>query len=119
MSASERPSDKGGSQPENQRKRAEIRGPRHALIGVLVVVAVGAITIGLMLVARSDGGLARLSPGLLASSPFTSFRGLGLVLAILVGGTHALAASLFLREHERARHLAAIASMVAVVLGAV
>ena len=33
------PRDRPGPRPENQRKRQEVRGPRHALVGVLTIAA--------------------------------------------------------------------------------
>lgn len=119
MSGSARPSDKGGPRPENQRKRTEIRGPRRSLIGLLAVAAVGTITLGIMLIGRPGGGVAYLSPSLLAQSPLTSFRGLGLELVILVGGTQALAASLLVLRHERARFVATVAAAIVVATSAI
>ncbi len=110
MTGSGRPQDKGGPQPEHQRKRAELRGPRHALIGTLAVIAVAAITVGALLMKRSDGGLVRLSLDQLAGSPLGSFRGAGAVLAVVIGGTQALAAALLVVHHQRGRWLAAIAA---------
>jgi hypothetical protein len=37
--------DRPGPHPENQRKRRELRGPRHALIGVALIVAVGVVVV--------------------------------------------------------------------------
>ncbi len=110
MTGSGRPQDKGGPQPEHQRKRAELRGPRHALIGALAVIAVAAITVGAMLMKRSDGGLVGLSLDTIAGSAFGSFRGPGAVLAVVIGGTQALAAALLVIDHRRGRHLAAVAA---------
>lgn len=118
MSGSARPSDKGGPRPENQRKRAELRGPRRALVWLLAVSAVGAFTVGILLIRRPDGHNVRLALDLLASSPLSTFRGLGLVLAILVGGTQTLAASLLVLHHERARLVAAIAGAIIVAFSA-
>jgi len=118
MTASEPPRDKGGPRPENQRKRTEIRGPRHALIAVLALAALGAIIVGVMLIQRGDGRAVGLSPELLLGSPLHSFRGMGLALAILVGGTQAVAAILFVRYHARARHGAAVAAGIAVACSA-
>lgn len=119
MSGSARPSDRGGPQPENQRKRTEIRGPRRALVGLLAVAAIGIITVGILLVQRPDGGHVDLSLDHLSRSPLHSFRGLGLVLALLVGGTQVLAASLLVLHHERARHVAAAAGLIIVGASAV
>lgn len=119
MTGSVRRSDKGGPRPENQRKRSELRGPRRSLVGVLALAAVGAITVGILLIRRPGGGLAHLSPDLLASSPLTSFLGVGLLLAILVGGTQTLAASLLVLHHERARLVAAIAGAIIVATSAI
>ncbi|MDQ3335493.1 MAG: hypothetical protein M4D80_10035 [Myxococcota bacterium] len=118
MSASDRTRDKPGPHPENQRKRTEIRGPRHALIGVLVCAAIGMVIVGIMLIQGADGRAVRLSPELLAGSPFGSFREIGLMLAILIGGTQAVAATLFALHHPRARHVAAVAAGIAVACGA-
>lgn len=119
MSGSVRPSDKGGSRPENQRKRAELRGPRRALVGLLAVAAIGALTVGILLIQRPDGHNVKLSLDLLGSSPLSSFRGLGLALAILVGGTQTLAAAALVLHHARARHVATVAGVIVVVFSAV
>ncbi len=119
MSGSARPSDKGGARPENQRKRTEVRGPRHALLGLLAIAAIGALTVGVLLIQRPDGRSVKLSIDLLASSPLTSFRGIGLLLALVIGGTQTLAASLLVLRHERARQVAAIAGGIIVVTSAV
>ncbi len=71
------------------------------------------------MIQRPDGHNTKLSLDLLASSPLTSFRGLGLVLAILIGGTQTLGASLLVLHHERARHVAAVAGAIIVVFSAV
>lgn len=117
MTASTRPQDKGGSRPDQQRKRVEIRGPRHALIGVLAAAAVGLIAIGIMVLPRGDGGSVRLSADLLAGSPL-SFRGLGVVL-VMVGATQAIAAVMLVLHHPRGRHVAAAAGVLVALLAAI
>ena len=101
MTASTRPSDAGGPRPENQRKRAEIRGPRQALIGMLAVVAIGAIAV--LVLRRSDASFLGLPPDYLAGSS-------GLVPAVLIAGSHAAAAALLALHSPRARVGAAIAA---------
>lgn len=89
--------DRPGPHPENQRKRRELRGPRHALIGLLAAAAVCAIVLGLRRVVVHDGD-----------------RPTGLLLALLIGGTQALAALLLVIHHVRARAIALIAALVAI-----
>ncbi len=105
MSASERPSDQGGPRPENQRKRAELRGPRHALIGLLAVVAVGAVAFGIL--RRSDGQSLGLPPGYLEGAS-------GLLLVGLLAAVHAAAAVILLVQPTRGRVVAAVAAAVAI-----
>ncbi len=105
MSASERPSDTGGPRPENQRKRAELRGPRHALIGMLAVVAIGAIAFGVL--RRSDDRFLGLPPGYLEGAS-------GLLLVGLLASVQALAAVVLLVQPARGRLIGAIAAAVAI-----
>ncbi|MBA3397502.1 MAG: hypothetical protein H0T89_33065 [Deltaproteobacteria bacterium] len=117
MTASTRPHDKGGSRPDQQRKRVEIRGPRHALIGVLAAAAVGLIAIGTMVLVRGDGGSVRLSDNLLAGSPL-SFRALAMIL-VVVGATQVIAAIMLVLHHPRGRHVAAAAGVLVALLAAI
>ena len=102
-----------GPRPENQRKRSELVKPRRSLIGMLAVVAIGAITF--VILRRSDDHLLGLPPDYLRGSS-------GLVLAILLAGTHAVAAALLLMRAPHARLAAAsagftmIAASVALIL---
>ena len=102
--------DRPGPHPENQRKRTELRGPRHALIGVLLIGALGAVVAGALAATRGNPSAL----GLTIVSPFASVRGTGGLLAILIGGSQALAAFLLLAHHERARMVALIAALIAV-----
>ncbi len=117
MTASTRPQDKGGSRPDQQRKRVEIRGPRHALIGVLAAAAICVIAVGILVLRRGDGGGVRLSSDLLAGSPL-SFRGLGVVL-VVVGISQAIAGTLLVLHHPRGRHVAAAAGVIVALLAAI
>ena len=103
MSASERPRDKGGSHPENQLKRVELRKARGSLVALLALVALGAI--GFAAVRRSAN--LDLAAGYLGGS--------GLTVALLLGGAHALA-GLFLVAHvPRARLVAGLAASLMIV----
>lgn len=86
--------------PENQRKRTELVKPRRSLIGMLAVVAIGAITF--VVLRRSDDHLLGLPPDYLRGAP-------GLVLAILLAGAHAVAAALLVIRAPHARLVAIIA----------
>jgi hypothetical protein len=110
------PRDRPGPHPENQRKRRELRGPRQSLIGLLAVVAVLAVAGGLALIARPDDHVLRQPVDLQVGSPFTSIRGTGVLLALVIGSTQGIAAFLLLLHHVRARMVALIASLIAVVL---
>ncbi|MDB4963565.1 MAG: hypothetical protein JWP01_3564 [Myxococcales bacterium] len=96
--------DVPGPRPENQRKRTELQGPRQALIGLLAVAAVLAVA----------GGVALLGRSLVVHTPLLSLRANGLVLALVIGGTQALAAVLLVLHHERARAAALVAALIAV-----
>jgi hypothetical protein len=97
--------DQPGPRPENQRKRRELQGPRQALIGLLAVAGVLAFAAGFALLAR----------GFAVTAPLTSLRTTGLLLALVIGGTQTLAAVLLVIHHERARAVALVAAMVAVI----
>lgn len=79
---------------------------------VPLVVAVTAIAGGSLLVARPDGALLGTSPALLAHSPFATFWLPGLILAVVVGGTNAVAAALTLAGARRADAAAMVAGAV-------
>jgi len=81
------------------------------------VVAVVAIAGGIELIATSSGFLLRRPFELHLASPFVSFRATGLILAVLVGGSQAIAAVLFLRRHDKARVVAWTASLIAMAWG--
>ncbi len=101
MTASTRPSDAGGPRPENQRKRAEIRGPRQALIGMMAVVAIGATAF--LVLRRSDASFLGLPPDYLAGAS-------GRVPAVLLAGSHAAAAVLLALHAPQGRAGATIAA---------
>ncbi|HEY0483774.1 MAG TPA: hypothetical protein VGD37_39920 [Kofleriaceae bacterium] len=109
------PRDRPGPHPENQRKRRELRGPRQSLIGLLAVVAVLAVTGGVALIARPDGHVLRPPVDLQVGSPLMSIRATGVLLALVIGSTQAIAALLLLLHYVRARMVALIASLIAVV----
>ena len=111
------PLDHAGPHPANQRKRRELQGPRQSLIGLLSVAAVLSVAGGFALIARPDGHLLRLSLDLRVDSPFTSFRTTGVVLAVVIGGSQAIAALLLVRHTVRARRVALIAALIAVAWG--
>lgn len=108
MTGSERHGDVGGPRPENQLKRVEIRKARHALIGLLSIVAVAAIAF--VVLRRSDPSFLGLPPGYLAS-------GTALGFAVVIATMHAFAAVLFAIHAERARLMAAIAGALVMVAG--
>lgn len=84
-----------------------------ALIQVLVLIGVLAVAGGLALAIRPDGRWLRLPLELLDTTPFTSYRIPGVILALVVGGSQLGAAHL--AWHRRTGHLRA-ASLAAVVL---
>ena len=99
--------------PENQLKRRELRGARHALIGVLAIGAGLAITGGAVLLAHPDGHWAGPSLEVVVRSTLTSARTTALLLGVVIGGTQAIAAVMFLGQHKRARAVAAVAACLA------
>ncbi len=103
--------DLPGPHPELRRKRRELKGPRDGLIGLLAVVAVLALGGGIALLAGVDGRQL-LRPGLPAGSPAMAFRGTGVVLVLVIGGSQALAAWLLVRHQVRARAMALVAALI-------
>jgi fatty acid desaturase len=83
-------------QPENTRRRQELRGPRHALISALVIVAALAIA-----------ALVRWS-----ASPVMLP-----VMLIVLAATQAVAAALLARRYARARLVALAAAFVPIAWG--
>jgi hypothetical protein len=81
--------------PENTRRRQELRGPRHALIGVLVVAAVLAIVTGV-----------RTSPTAAATGMLVALAAIQLVAAGFLAG-HVV----------RARMIALVAALFAIAWG--
>lgn len=81
--------------PENTRRRQELRGPRHALIGVLVVAAVLAVL-----------AIARMSPS-------AATTGLWAVLAAM----QLIAAGFLAARFLRARLVAVVAALAAIAWG--
>ena len=61
---------------------------RLLLLLLIGLVAITALTSGILLIYEPDGSLLKLTPGLLESSPFHSYLLPGLILAIIVGGCH-------------------------------
>lgn len=102
--------DRPGPHPENQRKRTELRGPRHALIGVLVLAALGAIVAGVVVTVSGTANVL----GLTIVSPFASVRGTGVLLALVIGGTQAGSALLLAGHYRRARMMSLLAAFIAV-----
>jgi hypothetical protein len=98
MTGSGRPTDKGGSHPERQRKRTELVKPRRSLLALLAIVAIAAIA-GVVL-RRSDARLGEYLGG--SVKP---------VVAILVAATQALAAVLLMMRPARGRVVAVIAAV--------
>jgi hypothetical protein len=80
--------DRPGPHPENQRKRQELVGARHGLVGVLAISAVLAII----------GGVRAGSP----------------LLAVLVGGSQGVAAWLVLARQIHCRLVALGAALLAI-----
>lgn len=87
--------------------------PPPALIGLLLLTGTLAVLGGLSLIA-SNGRWLDLSLDLLEPSPFSSYRGPGLLLALVVGGSQLAAGVAVL---QRRPHHLRLATIAAVVLG--
>ena len=80
---------------------------RWNLIGIELLVALSAIPSGIALITTNGLG-APLS--FLEHSPFHSYLIPGIVLTVIVGGTHALAAYLMLAKHRYSLELSTVAA---------
>lgn len=87
------------------RERPLMATPRSPLRGLLaalcIFVGLTAALGGAAFIARPDGSLVGMPLSVLDSSPFRDFLLPGLLLAILVGGTNALAGALVLAKHPK------------------
>jgi hypothetical protein len=75
---------------------------RWLLLVVSLVVAIGAIPVGVGFVIAPDGSRVGMPLDLLQGTPFASFRIPGLLLAVAVGGSTLTAAILLARRHRHA-----------------
>lgn len=83
---------------------------RRILLTVQAVVALTSAAGGIALMSGSNGSLGITPPpGLLAGSPFDSYVIPGLILLIVVGGTHLVAFLLLLRSHPSSPAWCAVA----------
>lgn len=104
--------DRPGPHPENQRKRRELQGPRRTLIGLLALVAVGAL-------ARLCG-LGASSPAAVdftGAPPLIASAGFGATLLVLVAASQAVAAGLLAVHHLAARMVALAAALLVLAWG--
>ena len=85
---------------------------RRLILALEGFIAFTAIPAGLLLAIRTDGFLLGLPVELLARSPFRYYLIPGLVLAIVVGGGSALAASAAWRRHDLAPLLVRVSGLV-------
>lgn len=85
--------------------------PPPTLIGLLLGLGALAVLSGLAMLV-SDGRWLGLAPALLEPSPFSSFRGPGLLLAAIVGGSQLVAGFAVLRRQPGYRRLAVIAAAI-------
>ena len=85
--------------------------PPPTLIGLLLGIGGLAVLSGLALLI-ANGRWLGLSPSLLEPSPFSSFRGPGLLLAAIVGGSQLTAGFAVLRRQPGYRRLAVIAAAI-------
>jgi len=85
---------------------------RCLLVTIALVLAAGAVPVGIAFVARPDGSLVGMPLSVLAGTPFGDFRIPGLVLATVVGGS-TLASAILVAARARA------AAPVALLAGAV
>ena len=100
------------------RRRDDTKTPHFARIGLLVLLALVAVTalaggIALILGALNPELATVLSPPLdyLSGTPFSSYLVPGLVLAVVIGGLHALAFVLGIRRNDLDLVAAATAGM--------
>jgi len=84
---------------------------RRRLIALLLATGVLAVAGGLILMIAADGHVLRLQLELLESTPFTTYRVPGAVLAFVVGGTQLAAGVGVLRHHPRGLWLSTIAGL--------
>ena len=75
----------------------------RALIGIEFATAAAAVGGGVLLALRPDGAFLHADPVVLRSTPFSTWRAPGLLLAAGCGGGFALAGLLHLRRHKAAR----------------
>ncbi len=87
---------------------------RLLLLAVALVLAVGAIPVGVAFALRPDGSLVGLPLPTLAGTPFPDFRIPGLVLAAVVGGSTLATAVLVARGSRLAPRLALVAGVLVV-----
>ncbi len=105
--------DQPGPHPERQRKRTELQGPRNGLIGLLVVIAVLAIAGGAALIGGNDGGSV-FQPKLPPAARSHSLFGTGVLLALVIGGSQAIAALMLVLHRPKARMVALAAALIVV-----
>jgi hypothetical protein len=87
---------------------------RWLLFAVSLVVALGAIPVGIGFVLFPDGSMVGLPVELLAGTPFRDFRIPGALLAFAVGGSSLASAVLTARRHRYASETAFLAGTVVV-----
>lgn len=81
------------------------------------MAAVVAIAAGIDLIATGSGHLVRSPIDIHIDAAFISFRVTGIVLAVVIGGSQAIAALLLRRHDRRGRSAAWTASVIAMAFG--
>jgi hypothetical protein len=87
---------------------------RWFLLAIGLLLAAGAIPVGLGFVVRPDGALVGMPRSVLAGSPFTDFLIPGLLLAVGVGGSTLTAAVFVARGVRRASRVSLAAGALVV-----
>ena len=87
------------------------RAARWLLIAAALLLALGALPVGLAFVLRPDGSLVGMPRAILDGTPFADFRIPGLLLATVIGGGTLAAALQAWRGAPRAPQVARLAGV--------